>query len=177
MIDRQASGRLVEKNCLSKKESGSLNVWNLENSMVWPKDQTIIKSVVYPEVTGTLKVSDEFANLSELELLSFIGRAEEELKRRKRASKDKIKEEIEARLQAAGINLSDLFPEAGGAKRKRKAASDGGEAREVKPKFRDPVSQETWSGRGARPPIWVKRIMAERGWSLDDFKKSGNYDV
>jgi len=39
------------------------------------------------------------------------------------------------------------------------------EVKAVKPKFRDPVSRETWSGRGTRPPLWVKRVMAERGWS------------
>ncbi len=57
------------------------------------------------------------------------------------------------------------------------APSPDAEVKEVKPKFRDPVFRETWSGRGARPPLWVKRVMAERGWSLDDFKKSGEYDV
>ncbi len=122
-------------------------------------------------------MSEEFASLSELELLSLIGRAESELQRRKEASKEKLKEEIQERLKASGLDLGDLFPEAGGKKQKAKAASADAEAKEVKPKFRDPVSQEAWSGRGARPPLWVKRVMAERGWSLDDFKKSGEYDV
>ncbi len=122
-------------------------------------------------------MSDEFANLSELELLSLIGRAESEIGRRKIASKEKLKEEIQERLKASGLDLGDLFPEAAGKKQKSKSASPDIEVKEVKPKFRDPVSQETWSGRGARPPMWVKGIMAERGWSLDDFKKSGEYDV
>ncbi len=90
----------------------------------------------------------------------------------------KIKEEIKERLRAAGMDLSDLFPDAGGKKKQRaQSASPDAEVKQVKPKFRDPVSRETWSGRGARPPLWVKRVMAERGWSLDDFKKSGEYDV
>lgn len=122
-------------------------------------------------------MSDEFANLSELELLSLIKRAEAELEHRKHAAKDKLKEEIQEKLRASGMDLSDLFPETGGKKRKAKTASQDDEVKEVKPKYRDPVSQETWSGRGARPPLWVKRIMAERGWSLEGFKKSGEYDV
>jgi DNA-binding protein H-NS len=122
-------------------------------------------------------LSDEFANLSDLELLSLIKRAEDELENRKQASKEKLKEEIQERLRASGMDLSDLFPEAGAKKRKAKTASHDAEVRDVKPKYRDPVSQESWSGRGARPPLWVKRIMAERGWTLEDFKQSGEYEA
>jgi DNA-binding protein H-NS len=120
-------------------------------------------------------VSDEFSHLSELELLSLIGRAEQELELRKSTSKDKLKQEIEEKLKSAGLDIGELFPEAAG-KRKRKSA-ESGEGKPVPAKYRDPVSQETWSGRGARPPLWVKRIMAERGWTLDEFKKSGEYDI
>jgi DNA-binding protein H-NS len=122
-------------------------------------------------------LSDEFANLSQLELLSLIKRAEEELEHRKNAAREKLKEEIQAKLQATGMDLSDLFPESGGKKRKTRAVADEAETREVKPKYRDPVSRETWSGRGARPPLWVKRIMAERGWTLEEFKHSREYDL
>lgn len=122
-------------------------------------------------------MSEEFADKSDLELVALIGRAEHELQRRKLASKDKLKEEIEEKLRKAGLELGDLFPEAGSKGRKARVTSETGEPRSVKAKYRDPVSQETWSGRGARPPLWVKKIMAERGWTLDEFKKSGEYDV
>ena len=122
-------------------------------------------------------MSDEFADKSDLEIQALIGRAEHELHRRKLVSKEKLKEEIEEKLKANGLDLGDLFPEAGSKGRKARAISETGEARPVKAKYRDPVSQETWSGRGARPPLWVKRIMAERGWTLDEFKRSGEYDV
>jgi DNA-binding protein H-NS len=122
-------------------------------------------------------VSEEFANLSDLEIQALIGRAEHELQRRKTASKDKLKEEIEERLRSAGLDLGDLFPEAGSKRRRARATSETGEATPVKAKYRDPVSQETWSGRGARPPLWVKRIMAERGWTLEEFKLSGEYNT
>jgi DNA-binding protein H-NS len=91
--------------------------------------------------------------------------------------KEKLKEEIEEKLRNAGLDLGVLFPEAGGKGRKARATSETGEAQPVKAKYRDPVALETWSGRGARPPLWVKRIMGERGWALDEFKRSGEYDA
>jgi DNA-binding protein H-NS len=100
-------------------------------------------------------VREEFADKSDLELEALIGRAEHELQRRKLASKEKLKAEIEEELRASGLELRDLFPEAGSKGRKARAISETGEAQPVKAKFRDPVSQETWSGRGARPPLWV----------------------
>jgi DNA-binding protein H-NS len=121
-------------------------------------------------------VSDEFANKSDVEIQALIGRAEHELQRRMLVSKEKLKEEIEEKLKANGLELGDLFPEAGGKARKAQG-TETGEARPVIPKYRDPVSHETWSGRGARPPLWVKRIMAERGWTLEEFKKSGEYEA
>jgi DNA-binding protein H-NS len=126
---------------------------------------------------GAQRVSEEFANKSDLELQALIGRAEHELQRRKLVFKEKLKEEIEEKLKANGLELGDLFPEAGSKGRKARATSEVGEAQPVKAKYRDPVSQETWSGRGARPPLWVKRIMSERGWTLEDFKQSGEYDA
>ncbi len=122
-------------------------------------------------------MSEEFANLSDVEIQALIRRAEHELQRRKLASKEKLKVEIEEKLRASGLELGDLFPGAGGKGRKVRAASEADEAKPVKAKYRDPVSQETWSGRGARPPHWVKRIMAERRWTLEEFKQSGEYDV
>jgi DNA-binding protein H-NS len=101
-------------------------------------------------------------------MLSLIKRAESELELRKSASKDKLRQQIEDRPKHAGLELGELFPEVTG-KRKGRAAGPS-EGKPVLAKYRDPVSQETWSGRGPRPPLWVKRIMAERGWTLDEFK-------
>jgi DNA-binding protein H-NS len=120
-------------------------------------------------------VSEEFAQLSKPERLSLIGRAEQELELRKSASKYKLKQEIEDRLKSAGLEIDELFPEVAG--RHKRKISESGEGKQVLVKYRDPVSQETWSGRGARPPLWVMRIMAERGWTLDEFRQSGEYDV
>jgi DNA-binding protein H-NS len=122
-------------------------------------------------------VSEEFAKLSDLELLSLIKRGEEELERRKGALKERLKAEIEEKLNNAGLEFGDLFPEADGKARKAKGPSGDAERRAVKPRYRDPVFQETWSGRRPRPPHWVQRIMAERRWTLEEFKQSGEFDA
>ncbi len=119
-------------------------------------------------------MSDEFKGLSELEIQALIGRAEHELQRRRLASKETLRLEIEEKLRATGLDLADLFPEAGGKVRKQRQVSD---RKPVKPKYRDPVSQEEWSGRGDRPPRWVLSILSQRGWTLEDFKKSGEYEA
>jgi hypothetical protein len=54
---------------------------------------------------------DEFANLSDLELLSLIHRAEEEVARRKEAIKERLRAKFEEELKQAGLGLSDIFPE------------------------------------------------------------------
>lgn len=121
-------------------------------------------------------IVSEFEKLSNSEILSLMKRAEEELERRKTYARDRLKEEIQEKLRASGLDLSDLFPEIGKTQ-KASGSTEAGEKRVVKPKFRDPVSHETWSGRGARPPRWVLSIMAERGWTLDEFKRSGEYEA
>ena len=116
----------------------------------------------------------DFDKLTVSELKALIERAQEEIKHRKVSAKDKLKQEIEEKLKNSGLDLADLFPGAG---KKTKKSTQQGESKPAPVKYRDPVSQGTWSGRGARPPHWVKSIMMERRWSLEEFKASGEYDV
>lgn len=116
----------------------------------------------------------ELETLTAPELTALIDRAREEIMRRKVSAKDKLKQEIEEKLKNSGLDLSDLFPGAG--KKARKPKQEG-ESNPAPVKYRDPVSQGTWSGRGARPPHWVKSIMSERRWTLDEFKASGEYNA
>ncbi len=88
-------------------------------------------------------MSDEFKGLSELEIQALIGRAEHELQRRRLASKETLRLEIEEKLKASGLDLDDLFPEAGGKARKRNGV---GERRPVKPKYRDPALRRNGQG-------------------------------
>ncbi len=116
----------------------------------------------------------DFDKLTVPELTALIERAQEEIKHRKISAKDKLKQEIEEKLKHSGLDLADLFPGAG---KKAKKSKQEGDSNPAPVKYRDPVSQGTWSGRGARPPQWVKSIMSERHWTLDEFKASGEYDV
>lgn len=108
------------------------------------------------------------------DLFDLIERAEEEIERRKVEDKVRLKDEIAEKLKNSGLDLIDLFPETGKKTRKTKQS---GETKPAAIKYRDPASGETWAGRGARPPRWVQVIMSQRRWTLEEFKKSGEYDV
>lgn len=108
------------------------------------------------------------------ELTALIGRTQVEINHRKVFAKDKLKQEIEEQLKNSGLDLADLFPGTG---KKAKQSKQEGESKPAPIKYRNPVSRGNWSGRGARPLHWVKSIMSERHWTLDEFKASGEYDV
>lgn len=117
-------------------------------------------------------MSGEFGKLSDLELVSLIHRAQQEIEQRKESGKERLREEIEEKLKTLGFELNDVFP---GSARKARKTSGGRNADEqrkpARAKFKNHASGETWSGRGARPPQWVKDIMRARGWeSLEQFK-------
>jgi DNA-binding protein H-NS len=120
-------------------------------------------------------MSDEFGNLSDLEILSLIHRAQEELERRKESQREVLRSEIENRLKQAGLALGDIFPEFDGATEAAPPARKAATRQPSAAKFKNHVSGETWSGRGPHPPQWVKLVMAERNWSLQDFKASEEF--
>ena len=120
------------------------------------------------------EMSFDLETMTVPELSELIERAEAEIKLRQVEDKARLKDEIAEKLRNSGLDLSDLFPEAGKKPRKTKQA---GETKPAAIKYRDPVSGETWAGRGARPPRWVQTIMSQRRWTLEDFKTSGEYDV
>ncbi len=118
-------------------------------------------------------MSDEFANLSVPEILSLIARAQAEIERRKAAGKESLKAEIAEKLKSAGLDLGDLFPDVSRNRKSGKSKGDGEKV--VAAKYKNHVTGEAWSGRGAHPPQWVKSIMLERRWTLEDFKQSDEF--
>ncbi|AIJ47507.1 histone [Comamonas testosteroni TK102] len=54
-------------------------------------------------------------------------------------------QKIKNLIEAFGLTQDDVFPPA---KQKREAGT-------VAPKYRDPVTGQTWTGRG-KPPNWIK---------------------
>jgi DNA-binding protein H-NS len=118
-------------------------------------------------------MSDEFAKLSDAEIKGLIERAQIELAVRKHHGKEKVKAEIAEKLAEAGLDFGDLFPELGSKKASKKPKAANGS--EVPAKYKDHVSGDTWSGRGPRPPQWVKSVMSQRGWTIEEFKASEEY--
>lgn len=118
-------------------------------------------------------MNEEFGKLSVVEIQALIERAQIELARRKHAGKEKVKAEIAEKLKEAGLEFSDLFPELGSKSKgaRKSKASDG----EVVVKYKDHASGDAWSRRGPRPPQWVKSIMSQRGWTLEEFKASEEF--
>ncbi len=155
-----SSATTPEKNQETASEISTLPV---EGAMIYLKP-----------IRRGLNMSDEFVNLSVSEMLSMIERAQAEIDRRKAASKESLKAEIAEKLKSAGLNLGDLFPDVGRKARKSgKSKADGEKV--VATKYKNHVTGETWSGRGAHPPQWVKSIMLERRWTLEEFKQSDEF--
>ncbi len=119
----------------------------------------------------------EFAKLSDLELFSLVDRAQQEIQHRKAAGRDQLRLEINEKLKSLGFGLDEVFPEV--AKKPRKEAiarSVEDERKSPRPKYKNHATGQTWSGRGGRPPQWVKDAMREHGWeSLERFKAADEF--
>ncbi len=69
---------------------------------------------------------------------------------RKQEISDAVKQ-VKALVTEYGLSASDVFPSASGAKSMKAAAPSRGK---VAPKYRDPATGNTWTGRG-RTPLWL----------------------
>ncbi len=75
---------------------------------------------------------------------------------------------IKALMEKHGVTLSELGGggKAGGGRTQR-AAKAGNPGRKVAPKYRNPATGDTWSGRGLQPN-WLKAAIAS-GKKIEDF--------
>lgn len=80
-----------------------------------------------------------------------------------KAERSGVINQIKSLMAEHGIALSDLGGKVG---RPPKAAPPAG-TRKVAPKFRDPSTGETWSGRGLKPK-WLAAAL-ESGRTLEEF--------
>lgn len=97
------------------------------------------------------------------------------------AEKARAVDKVRALMTKLGVEMSDLAEAAGrkagrGARKAKSAAkpagrgkSAGGASRRqsVAPKYRDPASGTTWSGRG-RTPVWLNNYLAQ-GKAKEEF--------
>lgn len=87
---------------------------------------------------------------------------ERQLNDARRAERSGVIAQIKALMHEHGLTLSDLG--GAGAVGKRGGASTGAK---VAPKYRDPATGATWSGRGLKPK-WVAAAI-DAGKKLEDF--------
>jgi len=72
--------------------------------------------------------------------------------------------QIKSLMSEHGITVADLSAKSGRATSGKSTSTAG---RKVAPKYRDPATGETWSGRGLQPK-WLKAAIAS-GRRLEDF--------
>jgi DNA-binding protein H-NS len=96
-----------------------------------------------------------------LDQQAAIARQIEELKK---GSKQQAIAEVQALMREHGLTVTDLA-----ATPKRSAGADSTRAgKKVEPKFRDPTSGQTWTGRGLKP-TWLRQAV-EAGKDLESFR-------
>lgn len=85
-----------------------------------------------------------------------------------RAERSNVINQIKTLMAEHGITQADLVAKVGrGAKAAAAADGSAPATRKVAPKYRDPATGETWSGRGLQPK-WLKAAI-EGGRSLEEF--------
>ena len=82
------------------------------------------------------------------ELVALRAELDKEIEQRQADVRAEFKTQIEQQAKNLGIDLASLF----GAATKRRGAKAG---QSVAPKYKDPATGQTWSGRG-REPAWIK---------------------
>jgi DNA-binding protein H-NS len=84
------------------------------------------------------------------ELLAQREKLEKQIEEAKAREYAEVLEEIKQKMADYGITLAEL----GGGRASGKAAKASRSRASVAPKYRDPDSGSTWSGRG-KPPRWI----------------------
>jgi len=100
----------------------------------------------------------DLKNLSPKELQALIAGAEAQMQEARATQVRTVREKIDAMLKSAGLTINEVYPSRGGDK---KATSKKGTG-SVAPKYRNPDSGETWSGRG-RQPLWFAKALRKSG--------------
>lgn len=80
------------------------------------------------------------------------------------AERSAVLTQIRTLMAEHGITVADLGTKSGGKAASGKSATAG---RKVAPKYRDPSTGDTWSGRGLQPK-WLKAALSS-GRKLEDF--------
>lgn len=106
------------------------------------------------------------------EIRRQISDLQAEILRRTEEAKIELRIEFDAKLADAGLELTDIYPEL--APKRVVAAKAAKFTQSSDPKYKDPQTGATWSGRG-RAPQWVQSILEERKMSLQAFKVTAEF--
>lgn len=87
----------------------------------------------------------DYSKLKMAELQKHKTMLDAAIAERQAAERDELKARMAKMAAASGLSLDDIFGKPTAGKRKRAI---------VKPKYRDPKTGATWSGRG-RAPRWI----------------------
>jgi DNA-binding protein H-NS len=89
----------------------------------------------------------DYAGMSYRELLAQRSALNAEIEKARDGERNAVIEEIREKMTDYGITLPELDNRVGKGARKDKGLA-------LPPKYRDPDSGATWSGRG-KPPLWI----------------------
>ena len=96
----------------------------------------------------------DLKSLNHNQLSDLIARAKARQEELAKERVSKLRDKISALVKAEGMALDEVF---GGARGARGKGSRGGK---VKPKYRNPSTGETWTGRGKRPRWFAAALAA-----------------
>ena len=97
------------------------------------------------------------------QILNQITKAETELAQAQQAMRAEAITKVRAAMAEAGLSLADIDD----GSTRRATAVKPGKTSTVAPKYRDPASGHTWSGRGLKPR-WMTAAIAQ-GKKPEDF--------
>lgn len=97
----------------------------------------------------------DLKSLNHNQLSDLIARAKARQAELAKEKVAKLRDKISALVKAEGIALDEVF---GGARGPR--AGKGSRGGKVKPKYRNPATGDTWSGRGKRPRWFAAALAA-----------------
>jgi len=103
--------------------------------------------------------------LSPKELQALIAGANAQMQEAHANQVRTVREKIDAVLKSASLSINEVYPTRGG----KKASGKKGV---VAPKYRNPETGETWSGRG-RQPVWFAKALKKSGVTAESLLISG----
>lgn len=102
----------------------------------------------------------DLGNMTMVELQKLLQEVEQAIIKRKSEEREAVIKNVMDLVNQSGFSFAELFPAGQVAVKKTRRASV------VLPRYKDPDTEATWTGRG-RKPIWVVKYL-EAGGSLEN---------